>query len=542
MARKDADLDEGIIDLTELIEPGTTGGKAAAAYAKAAAAPVAEDDFDSVLQEAGAAVPPPRVDANESLDMSDMGGIDNLLESLDIPAQPREGAQAAKTVGADELDSVLDDLLPPAAPAKNSAPAMPSPTVEAPSDGDFDLDSLLEGEDPVAVPAEPALEAEKKSDLDADLDDILASFDEPPGAPAPDKAVTAPRAAEADLAADLDDILGDMDLPEEPASAAATAAQAAAAGTAMPEEDMPPMAAEPAPERQAGLSPDVDGEQADDFLADLEAPPEAMPEPESVDRAMSTELDAKLADQAESTPHEAPASAAPASAHPVLPAERAAPASMAVQTWPADVIAGLCQGIATAQGAGDRETIQEFSRELGAQSAHVQDMGGQLAQLGKRLLACESKIAASRARIASLEKGMEAASALEDLLRAGSPLHAGFMSLISTAVGNALQNFTPPDNQGALEALEARFAGRVKDLEGKLAMLEGAVAAVAQDQVIQSRLDALEGRLGGAEDRLAALEKKMDDFVSNFDAGMEKAAATVVSRILQEEISRLLQE
>ena len=112
---------DDIIDLTELIERGD------AAPAADTAAPAADFDqpgsddaeIEALLAQmdasdgasisrgpaapldapapgpAPAAPAAPLVDPNEQLDMSDMGDIDNLLASLDIPPQPQASAPAA---------------------------------------------------------------------------------------------------------------------------------------------------------------------------------------------------------------------------------------------------------------------------------------------------------------------------------------------------------------------------------------------------------------------------------------------------------------
>ncbi|MDE7372134.1 MAG: hypothetical protein K2N07_10440, partial [Desulfovibrio sp.] len=161
---------EDIIDLTELIERGD-----AAPAADAGAQPDNEDaEIEALLAQMdasdgasfskGPAAPldapapgaAPVVDPNEQLDMSDMGDIDNLLASLDIPPQPQESAAAAAAPAAtaaapqaampQDLDAAMDELLggstpPPAAPA--TAPAEASDTML--QDLDAAMDELLGG-------------------------------------------------------------------------------------------------------------------------------------------------------------------------------------------------------------------------------------------------------------------------------------------------------------------------------------------------------------------------------------------------------------
>lgn len=529
MAKRNSLPDDGIIDLTELIEPGSAGGKAAEAYAKAAVAEnPQDDDFGSILADISepAAKSDRKVDPNESLDMSGMGGIDNLLESLDIPPQPRESAKKdAPEPPSDELDSVLDDLLVPDSQKSGTAQA-PEP---AETEVAADLDAMFEDA--------PAPAATPKSDLDADLDDILASFDEPaPKSPA--KPAEPPKKSEPDIAADLDDILGELDAPAAPEPP-----QPAAEQSVEPEQ--------PAVEQRHA--------QADAVKDSFDASSASLQQPADMDDILG-DLDAAAGfndarpaapaaplEYAQGGPATPEGVQAPAHSRSTLPAEVSDREGhlqpVTLQPWPADMIAGICQGIASAQNNDDREAMQEFSRELGAQSAHVQDMGGQLSQLGKRLLACESKLAAARARIAALEKGLEAAAALEDLLHAGTPLHNGFMALITTAVGNALKSYTPPAvNAEVLKALEEKFESRLAALSDRLAPLEKNAGADNASNSLGDQMEKLDARVWQMDVRMEALENKVASLTHTFDVDMEKVAAQTVAKLLHEEITKLMQE
>ena len=157
MARKKSVPEDEIIELTDLIEEGG-GKKGDSAQADKVS------DFGALLDEVD--IPPapskpaaPRpVDPDEELDMSEMGRIDNILESMDIPAQPRENAErpAAKSQPASR-DDELDDLLGEDFGAPKSKEPAPSAYTAS------------------GKPVAPSTE----DDVNADLDDILASFDEP---------------------------------------------------------------------------------------------------------------------------------------------------------------------------------------------------------------------------------------------------------------------------------------------------------------------------------------------------------------------------
>lgn len=195
---------EEIIDLTELIEKG---GAEAPSAARKVQAQVHhdDDDIEALLadMDAGDIAPkssPGKVDANENLDMSNMGGIDDLLESLDIPPQPDSPAKAPTP-----LDNAVDDLMTNGngKPKNNGAPKQASFA--------DDLDALLDEPEPKA-----AKKAQNNDDLDSALDDLFTSLNEKPGEPQ-----KAPKAAPNPVDDDLDDILSSIDEPAMPRSAPA---------------------------------------------------------------------------------------------------------------------------------------------------------------------------------------------------------------------------------------------------------------------------------------------------------------------------------
>lgn len=491
MARKTTSSDEDIIDLTELIE---TGGKTAKA-----SPPPPDDDLEDLLAQTEAAdhshvaSSPSVVDAHEELDMVNMGDIDNLLESLDIPAQPRSSGQSAQPTRSEDLDNVLDDLLSPgqdtesappvqpAQPAKDSfvadldailgdvddEPGMPKAAPKAapsekpkpaqPASLAQDPDDLLSPAPPKSVaPSASRQQAEPAADnLDDELDDLLSSFEQKPSAP-PRTSPAASAAVEENLAADLDDILSEVEPP------APVQAPTPPVGNEAPSS----------PRRSAPIH----------------------------EKSGPTDLDALLDD------------VTPSPARPVAPVSQDVPASatetaLPVQVIPQDLISGICQNVMANRDNGVRESMNDFSRQLGAQTAHVDDMRREIADLRKRLMACEAKLTASRARIASLEKSMESVASLEDLLKEGTPMNSGFTTLIATAVGNALKSFS--DQREVDPALREQL----KHLD------EG-------DRCANARLD--------------MLEKRLDDLEPNFNIQVEKAAASAAARILHEEIGKLV--
>lgn len=573
MANKDVDFEEDIIDLTELIESGDRGdGRAPQQQAR----PPADDDFSSILEEQAAGT----LDPDEQLDMSGMGGIDNLLESLDIPPQPQGGAKQAAPPPGDELDSVLDDLLA-ASPPKQAARPMPELDMPAPE------------------PAPRAASAPASSGIEADLDDLLSSFDDAPqvkkkapdaelddllGEAAPPAATRNNAAPEAGLdellgeatpsgdqlapaahedpglAADLDDILGDVELPSPPAP---------------PVEEQ--VAEAPVEESVAAEN----ANDAEDLLAEMGIEEEAAPEPESTPGADQEPLASEqigeqepkllISEHVEENPAGAPAPdgtaelddllGSEASSEPVgtdLPLHRPAaetalaaapqgnqPVPVQAVAWTPEALLGICHNLASGENA--QQSLQKFSRELGQQSAHVEDMGEQLAQLGKRMLACESKLSAARARIASLEKALESTAALEDLLRAGTPLHAGFMALISAAVSSSLQGFSFSEPDTAIQKHVARLEASVESTDRRLGAIEERLARLEQS-LPQGEID-LENEIAklitsneNSDIRIGSLEKKVKELTAESAEKMEKAAAAMVARILQEEISKLIQE
>lgn len=467
MARKTAVSDDDIIDLTELIENGSRPAKKAA--------PPVDDDLEDLISRtesaddsrvSGQNASP--VDAHEELDMVNMGDIDNLLESLDIPAQPREAPAASSAPAPDELDNVLDDLLGPE-PASGGQQSPPQKDSFA-----ADLDAILDDAEPDAATAPaPARDA----DPDADLDDLLSSIDEVP-----------PRA--------------------QPPSAPAAAKKPA------PQKAQPPRESKPASPPPA---PDMDMDaDLDDILAEVEEPipPKPRPAPQKTETRPAAvenpldEIDAMLEEEprrASSVSKEVESPQAP----PRTAREPEIAMSLPAQIPPQELIAGICQNVVASRDSVIQDSLNGFSGQIGAQNAHIEDLRRQIGELGKRLVASEAKLTAARSRIAQLEKGMESVAALEDLLKDGTPMHAGFTSLIAAAVGQALQGFASQRSEDP-------------EIAEKMRLLEDG------DKRVNARMD--------------MLEKRLDDLEPNFNAQVQKAAASAAARILHEEIGKLVSE
>lgn len=322
---------EEIIDLTELIERGDTasapksdidapdltaqtGGEDAEIEALLAQM----DAGDSATSTQGPATPlddpgpapaaPASVDPNEQLDMSDMGDIDNILASLDIPPQPRESTptpppttpQAPPTTAptadiAQDLDQAMDELLggnvpqppqsapvTPAAPdilqdldqamdelLGDSAPQPPQTVSPAPADTPSVDDLLAAATTPAAPNPDPG------PDLEADLDALLND----PTLAAPNAAIS-PAPGASDVGADLTNLLTSLDAETTPAPEPVVPAEAALQSvmdrTDIPEQRpaAPAAAASPTPPDMAAKESTLDA------TAPMNTAPEPTPTPE----------------------------------------------------------------------------------------------------------------------------------------------------------------------------------------------------------------------------------------------------------------------
>lgn len=512
---------EEIIDLTELIERGDAASTPdiAAHIQSLNAQPKGEDaEIEALLAQMdagdGAAVSPgpaaplgeppaaaaPRaVDPHEQLDMSDMGDIDDLLASLDIPPQPRDSAPGAPEEAPQDapeaaaeapvaapanmdipqsLDQAMDELLSGSAPQAPRAAPAPSPEAAPATPAGPSVEELLAA---AAAPATPTAPAAPEPDLDADLDALLNET----ASSAPPVAEVTPGAP--DLDADLDSLLTSLNAetqaPAEPAPEAPAAMEQEAPPPAEPAEPAAPAAMEQeAPAPAASPAPEM-------FPDD---PPQAAPAPS----------EAPVAEEA------APEAAA------MPPLAETAPEPAAMEE-PAQPVAAAADGerdmapapeVAAGPVPEDAQASTDAPAQATATPGEAEDFAALAETLGERLRQCEADLAAARARIEALEHSSAESVSLGDLLREGSPLHNGFAALIASSVGQALKDTPPP------VCLPANMEERINTLE-------------TREKSLTARMDALEGRLDSLEPR--------------FNEEVGKAAAGAVARILREEISRL---
>jgi len=206
------DPDEDIIELTDIIEQGTS--PAPAAFAPHTDDPLRdllhtgnkeeENDLDALLAEIGS---PPQatpedllgqtmqhaVNPDETLDMPDMREVESLLDELDIPAQTPAlaDAAAAEQNAGEDLDDIINQFS-----AAASAPATPA----AAPDPASDLDALLDGVVSSAPAAASAAQTTQPS-ITVRASDTLPEPAAKPVAPVPP-------AAAAVAMDDLDALLG----------------------------------------------------------------------------------------------------------------------------------------------------------------------------------------------------------------------------------------------------------------------------------------------------------------------------------------------
>ena len=543
--------DDGIIDLTELIEKGPNS---------AAFAPPAEDigshmrglndasgtqgsaEVDALLarmtggSEQGASAP--ASNAGDAL-----GEMDRLLDSLNPPQQPQRPVPAA-SLDAD-VDSAVDEILnsmnvssaggraaspttPPAAPLTTPVAASRSGTAVPAADGDILADLLAQGK-PESVDGASGAAA----DVDALLGD-LGMNDAPAASAAPSMA--APAAAGGDVD-DLDALLGDMGLGQTGDQPAEPSAAPAAAGTDV--DDLDALLGDIGLGQTGEQAADADsvplgqdaagGPDMDDLDALLAAEaPAAHPEAEM---GLAPQPDAAAGPEAELAAGIAAglaaAAAMPEASVPVAPAALAAPA-ISAEDW-----AGLLSRLEAAETAAQQ--LEQRSAILEGRIPALEAAGQRITALEERLVVVEDdsgRASALEQRLAALEDANQGVGALEERL-------AG-LEAAGEASGQVLARL-----EGAADGLEARLAALeaagkgMASLEERVATLEMAEKSAADAvEQLASRLAVLEG----AEQRASALEERLARLEARFSQEVEQAAAAAAARILREEIARLLEE
>ena len=560
---------EEIIDLTELIERGDAASAPEAAADLGGGTGNEDAEIEALLAQMDASdgasfsaqAPPPGshnptdhvVDPNEKLDMSDMGDIDDLLASLDIPAQPHPvapdaspeppapAAQPSPGMGADlsqDLDAAMNELLAGAAPkatappqpkaaapkpaaAKPTAPKAAAPEPAPPKAAAPEPEDILPGPAPDAMlqdldaamaellnpaPTPPAATPAAPADAPS-VEDLLAAASVPP----------APKAsAEAEMEADLDALLDDTALaaPAQGAESSGLEADIASLLTSLDAETAPeaPAPDQPAPEANMSAASATVAEEASFSVeglvseAALEAPLDASPDASfgaSPDAAPDALLDAPLDAPLDATPAD---EAAP-DMDPLLveiTAQTAAMPDAQVDPEAAEPLDLEPEPPSAQAAAAAAATAAADAALLGG----AEDFASLAATLGERLRQCEADLAAARSRIEALEHASADSVSLGDLLREGSPLHNGFAALIASSVGQALKDTPPP---------------------------------ICLPEAVESRINGLETRQKSILARMDALEERLDSLEPRFNDEVGKAAASAVARILREEISRLAQ-
>lgn len=506
--------DEDIIDLTELIESGEAatparGAKAYSSVSQNLDPTDADVDFEDILKSAEKSTPSPSypVDAHEHLDMSGMGDIDNLLESLDIPAAPGQGSTRK------EASPVTEEA------GSEDFTVAPKPQATAQED-DFGFAEDAGGDNG------------NFADLDSVLDDLLG---EPPAQPTPKKQATEPvkkasmaddlpHDVSADLSADLDDILSAADEPSVPEEIIKEPETSEEIDTAF---DLPADAAS-FPADEVSEKNDFGNASADDLLADLDGELESA-ETETVqprqDSAGNIDIEADateiVADEVESTDflmeetsagmqdggEEAAQEETMVECTPPVVPQHVLPMQAQIYN-PEELITGILKNILPTQNSV-QEKLQEYARELGEQGGLLKSVTQQMEDLQRRLQAAETELANATSRIAVLENALKERAAFEEIFQDGSPLQKGFLELVTGSVAQAMESVNKKDNE---------------------------------IQVLEAHLDSLDAREKSVAERMDLLEKLVAGLRESFSQDVEKAAVKAVTTILHEEISRLMTE
>lgn len=521
MAKKNTQPDDDIIDLTELVVEGPSDTN------DQGEGNGSGDDFEAVFASASGKTQKPNrpVDPNEELDMSDMGAIDNFLESLEIPAQPGEDdAPARKSASAklkkpaapppDEMEDVagmFEDMPGGDAGAGNTGHASPAGAEADLDELDSALDGFLSGDiseaPQPAAPKKAAAQAYAKAapevdpDIDSELDDLLGE------GPAPDTefSKSTKAAPSPDAEGDLDDILSAYEA-KNPANADMESSHKLTPEEARVDEDLDNILAQ----METPASGDFVEDVIEDSVPLQEQVTEKTPEQDNFD--LPPDLDALL-DEQESQPQSGTANinnAGVEKSADFLDAEngaRAVAKPAAEESLSKEMIAGVCQTLLAAQTDSIHETLREFSSKLGAQTARLEEMAGSVAALAKRVLACESRLGAVRQKIAGIESDTGKLAHVEDLFKEGTPLHNGFAKVMAASIGKAIDGAKAQDDSAQqIMALKNAFMSGFQKLEQRVESLEK-----KQDAEEPRLLENLNETHAAIESRLAALEAREDN-------------------------------
>lgn len=202
---------------------------------------------------------------------------------------------------------------------------------------------------------------------------------------------------------------------------------------------------------------------------------------------------------------------------------------------------------AAASAPAEPAVDPKLAERLSACESAVAGMGGRLdaveaaasapaadntAPLREELAGCGRSLAALTERVAALEEGARGASdaMLKETLDAARQASE---ATLRSALDNARQ-----DRNDLLASLPGLVAEAVRQAVGQTA---AAPAASALPQGLREELDHLGMQCRSMAARLDGLEKRLDDLQPSFNANIEKAAAAAMARLLNEQISKLMQ-
>ena len=519
------------------------------------------------------------VDPHEELHMPGIGDVDSLLNSLDIPPQPRSHENAAPSP--EDTDNAVDQMLGSLNGAARPAPEGSSKGAGTPPHKDTpDLDDLLAA----GTMPEPVISDELESLLreatpSANQPDAKEAQSKdksqaqtPAQSAAPAAASPAQDAPAHDLHDDLDVLLQSImiDKPEHGADKDAPKTQEA-----------PQTQPDPAPTAASGASQpsDADPAKANDKLefdldallaaadaeerglahpaATPEAPAAEQPEQPSGSRLPDVDLDDILAGNMVTVPS---AQAAVAGR-----ADSAAAGQAAVTPDMTEIMARLDQYAEKLQQADDRvqaleaavaearadadqarteadaakSAAQQIQSDLDEKHTATQASHEALAQTAAEALhtaqnAAQNAAQAVASATAQQQDQPDSTPSLEALFDTDHPLHQRLMDCINTAAAEAA-------------ATAARQAAEKAVAEAQSAMAQAHEAPAGHEDpallesLLDDRMHAVNLTMHGASARLDAVESRLDELEPHFNDRVEKAAASAAARILREEIGRLLE-
>ena len=622
VAEKIAETDEEIIDLTELIEKGEAPAAAAPPAESTkedisvhmqslndGQAPQGDAEIDALLaqMEAGddqpsppppaaqAAAPQHKVDPHEELDMSGMGEVDKLLDTLDIPPQPHErGQAAAQDADPADLDNAVDDLLNAmggSAPRKSASAseqepdvhdllAAASPQPEEPNFAD-DLDALLasaEAPAPAGASA-PAPQVRENPDLTADLDSLLAGLDAEQAQPAaaesaPDQPAASPPAPAPekapDLEMDLDALLASIDAPTsgQPAKrsgsgecdscidldkllvsdgAEATPASAPEAPAPSPDpapsadQDNPPTGLDAEQDAAATAEPVQARPSTPSAAADhtpKDVAPEASPD-------LETDLDALLAAMSPDQDMSPAPAAKDAEEAGETDAARTLPEAEALEPEPA-LPADSTENLPQTEEAPDLPAVEEGATEEESQESEPELDLDELLRSAMR----EEADSSATPFVASGEtERPEAEPAVEDDAEktADAPAVEDLLLMPASAEDSPLEQVATPAEEVQTEFAQSEITAQAGEQDARTADIPASQAALReltelteQAARLDERLQRCESELAEARARVAALEKaaaapsaSLEDLLREGNPLHDRFAALIASSVSQ---------